>query len=559
MSKKRPLLQVEGLSISSQERLLLNGLSFTVNTDEIVAIVGESGSGKSLTALSIAGLLFQTPLVVSSQKMQLSGQELSHLSHKDWQSVRGEDLGMVFQEPQSSLNPSMRCGAQVMERLEKNKIGKEQLFRAQVLEAFAQVQLPEPERIFRAYPHELSGGQKQRVMIAMALIGSPKLLIADEPTTALDVTVQKEILTLIKALQKANKMSVFFISHDLSVVAQFADRVLVMHQGKLVEKGTVEEIFKNPKDPYTQGLLYARPQPDKRLKRLPTVADFSNNSKSFPSVTKATRTKKHKALYAQKPLLEVKGLVKEYPLTRRWFKENQNLTAVDAVSFDLYPGETLGLVGESGCGKSTISRALVNLDPPTAGDIRYKGRSVIGLNAKALRELRQQIQLVFQDPFAALHPLKSIGNAIAEPLYVHGLVSGKTAQKERVIKLLEQVGLAEEYYHRYPHQLSGGQRQRVVIARALATEPQLLLLDESVAALDISVQAQVLNLLNDLKEQLQLSYLFISHDLNVVKYMADRILVMQKGILVEEAEADELYFHPQQPYTQELIAALPKI
>ena len=559
MSKKRPLLQVEGLSISSQERLLLNGLSFTVNTDEIVAIVGESGSGKSLTALSIAGLLFQTPLVVSSQKMQLSGQELSHLSHKDWQSVRGEDLGMVFQEPQSSLNPSMRCGAQVMERLEKNKIGKEQLFRAQVLEAFAQVQLPEPERIFRAYPHELSGGQKQRVMIAMALIGSPKLLIADEPTTALDVTVQKEILTLIKALQKANKMSVFFISHDLSVVAQFADRVLVMHQGKLVEKGTVEEIFKNPKDPYTQGLLYARPQPDKRLKRLPTVADFSNNSKSFPSVTKSTRTKKHKALYAQKPLLEVKGLVKEYPLTRRWFKEKQNLTAVDAVSFDLYPGETLGLVGESGCGKSTISRALVNLDPPTAGDIRYKGRSVIGLNAKALRELRQQIQLVFQDPFAALHPLKSIGNAIAEPLYVHGLVSGKTAQKERVIKLLEQVGLAEEYYHRYPHQLSGGQRQRVVIARALATEPQLLLLDESVAALDISVQAQVLNLLNDLKEQLQLSYLFISHDLNVVKYMADRILVMQKGILLEEAEADELYFHPQQPYTQELIAALPKI
>lgn len=559
MSKKRPLLQVEGLSISSQERLLLNGLSFSVNTDEIVAIVGESGSGKSLTALSIAGLLFQTPLVVSSQKMQLSGQELSHLSHKDWQSVRGEDLGMVFQEPQSSLNPSMRCGVQVMERLEKNKIGKAQLFRAQVLEAFAQVQLPEPERIFRAYPHELSGGQKQRVMIAMALIGSPKLLIADEPTTALDVTVQKEILTLIKALQKANKMSVLFISHDLSVVAQFADRVLVMHQGKLVEKGTVEEIFKNPKDPYTQGLLYARPQPDKRLKRLPTVADFSNNSKSFPSVTKSTRTKKHKALYAQKPLLEVKGLVKEYPLTRRWFKEKQNLTAVDAVSFDLYPGETLGLVGESGCGKSTISRALVNLDPPTAGDIRYKGRSVIGLKAKALRELRQQIQLVFQDPFAALHPLKSIGKAIAEPLYVHGLVSGKTAQKERVIKLLDQVGLAEEYYHRYPHQLSGGQRQRVVIARALATEPQLLLLDESVAALDISVQAQVLNLLNDLKEQRQLSYLFISHDLNVVKYMADRILVMQKGILVEEAEADELYFHPQQPYTQELIAALPKI
>jgi peptide/nickel transport system ATP-binding protein len=354
-------------------------------------------------------------------------------------------------------------------------------------------------------------------------------------------------------------MSVLFISHDLSVVAQFADRVLVMHQGILVESGTVAEIFKNPQDPYTQGLLYARPQPDKRLKRLPTVADFSQKQKSFKSISKATRAKKHQVLYTQKPLLEVQGLVKEYPLTRHWFKENQSLKAVNEVSFDLYPGETLGLVGESGCGKSTISRALVNLDPPTGGDICYKGRSIIGLNPKELRDLRKQIQLVFQDPFAALHPLKYIGDAIAEPLHVHGLVNGKDAQKQRVFRLLEQVGLGAEHYHRYPHQLSGGQRQRVVIARALATEPQLLLLDESVAALDISVQAQVLNLLNDLKEQLQLSYLFISHDLNVVKYMADRILVMQKGILVEEGEADELYFHPQQPYTSELIAALPRI
>jgi peptide/nickel transport system ATP-binding protein len=559
MNEKTPLLQFEGLSISSKGRLLINGLSFNVNSNEIVAIVGESGSGKSLTALSIAGLLFQTPLVVSSQKMQLIGKELSHLSQKDWQSVRGQDLGMIFQEPQSSLNPSMRCGPQVRERLHQNKIGMPKDYRNRVLEAFEQVRLPQPELIFKAYPHELSGGQKQRVMIAMALIGSPQLLIADEPTTALDVTVQEEILTLIKDRQKAHKMSVLFISHDLSVVAQFADRVLVMHEGRLVETGTVAEIFKNPKDPYTQGLLYARPQADKRLKRLPTVADFSEKQKSFKSVTKVTRVKKHQVLYAQKPFLEVKGLVKEYTLTRSWFKKKQSLEAVKGVSFDLYPGETLGLVGESGCGKSTISRALVHLDPPTAGDIRYKGRSITGLNSKELRELRKQIQLVFQDPFAALHPLKHIGNAIAEPLYVHDLVSGKAAQKARVIQLLEQVGLSAEYYHRYPHQLSGGQRQRVVIARALATEPQILLLDESVAALDISIQAQVLNLLNDLKDQLQLSYLFISHDLNVVKYMADRILVMQKGVLVEEGEADELYFHPQQRYTQELIAALPKI
>ena len=558
MSEKKPLLQVEDLSISFQERLLINRFSFVINYNEILAIVGESGSGKSLTALSIAGLLFQTPLTVSSHKMKLSGQELSYLSQKDWQTIRGRKLGMVFQEPQSSLNPSMRCGPQVMERMQQTKIGKPQDYRYKVLEAFDKVQLPQPERIFKAYPHELSGGQKQRVMIAMALIGSPKLMIADEPTTALDVTVQKEILNLIKGQQKAHKMSILFISHDLSLVAHFADRVLVIHQGKLVESGTVAEIFKSPKDPYTQGLLYARPKPDKRLKRLPTVADFFEKHKSFKSISKATRAKKHQEIYGQNPLLEVEGLLKEYPLTRHWFKKNQSFKAVNEVSFDLYPGETLGLVGESGCGKSTITRAIVNLDTPSGGDIRYKGRSILGINPKELRDLRKQIQLVFQDPYAALHPLKFIGDAIAEPLYVHGLVKGKDAQKQRVLQLFEQVGLGAELYHRYPHQLSGGQRQRVVIARALATEPQLLLLDESVAALDISVQAQVLNLLNDLKEKLKLSYLFISHDLNLVKYMADRILVMQKGILVEEGEADELYFHPQQPYTKELIKALPK-
>ena len=558
MSEKKPLLQVEDLSISFQERLLINRFSFVINYNEILAIVGESGSGKSLTALSIAGLLFQTPLTVSSHKMKLSGQELSYLSQKDWQTIRGRNLGMVFQEPQSSLNPSMRCGPQVMERMQQSKIGKPKDYRYKVLEAFDKVQLSQPERIFKAYPHELSGGQKQRVMIAMALIGSPKLMIADEPTTALDVTVQKEILNLIKGQQKAHKMSVLFISHDLSLVAHFADRVLVIHQGRLVESGTVAEIFKSPKDPYTQGLLYARPKPDKRLKRLPTVADFSEKHKSFKSISKATRAKKHQEIYGQNPLLKVEGLLKEYPLTRHWFKKNQSFKAVNEVSFDLYPGETLGLVGESGCGKSTITRAIVNLDTPSGGDIRYKGRSILGLNPKELRDLRKQIQLVFQDPYAALHPLKYIGDAIAEPLYVHGLVKGKDAQKQRVLQLFEQVGLGAELYHRYPHQLSGGQRQRVVIARALATEPQLLLLDESVAALDISVQAQVLNLLNDLKEKLKLSYLFISHDLNLVKYMADRILVMQKGILVEEGEADELYFHPQQPYTKELIKALPK-
>jgi peptide/nickel transport system ATP-binding protein len=559
MKVKKPLLEISGLTISSKERFLLKGLSMTIAPNEIVAIVGESGSGKSLTALSISGLLFDSGLEIAADRMRLDHQDLTGLSPKEWQRVRGRQLGMIFQEPQSSLNPSMRCGPQVMERLTQNKIGEAQEQYAKVLEAFEQVQLPQPERIFKAYPHELSGGQKQRVMIAMALIGTPRLLIADEPTTALDVTVQKEILSLIKERQEAHQMSVLFISHDLSVVAQFAHRVLVMHQGQLVESGTVSQIFNKPRHPYTQGLLYARPRPEKRLKRLPTVSDFTEKHKTFAAVSKATRAKRHQTLYAKEPLLTVRDLVKEYPLSRHWFRENQTLKAVNRVSFELYPGETLGLVGESGCGKSTISRALVHLDPPTAGDIRYKGRSLIGLKPQDLREIRKEIQLVFQDPFAALHPLKTIGEAIAEPLYVHRLVSGKAARKQRVLQLLEQVGLEADHYSRYPHQLSGGQRQRVVIARALATQPRLLLLDESVAALDISVQAQVLNLLNDLKEQLQLSYLFISHDLNVVKYMADRIMVMQNGVLVEESEADELYFHPRQGYTQQLIAALPKI
>lgn len=559
MKVNKPLLEISGLTIASKERSLLKGLSMTIAPNEIVALVGESGSGKSLTALSISGLLFDSGLEIAADRMRLDHQDLNGLSPKEWQRVRGRQLGMIFQEPQSSLNPSMRCGSQVMERLTQNKIGEAQEQYAKVLEAFEQVQLPQPERIFKAYPHELSGGQKQRVMIAMALIATPRLLIADEPTTALDVTVQKEILSLIKERQEAHKMSVLFISHDLSVVAQFAHRVLVMHQGQLVESGTVSQIFNKPRHPYTQGLLYARPRPEKRLKRLPTVSDFTEKHKTFTAVSKATRAKRHQTLYAQEPLLTVRDLVKEHPLSRHWFRENQTLKAVNRVSFELYPGETLGLVGESGCGKSTISRALVHLDPPTAGDIHYKGRSLVGLKPQDLREIRKEIQLVFQDPFAALHPLKTIGEAIAEPLYVHRLVSGRAARKQRVLQLLEQVGLEADHYSRYPHQLSGGQRQRVVIARALATQPRLLLLDESVAALDISVQAQVLNLLNDLKEQLQLSYLFISHDLNVVKYMADRILVMQNGVLVEEAEADELYFHPRQGYTQQLIAALPKI
>tara|TARA_X000000950_G_scaffold94240_4_gene118787 strand:- start:25064 stop:26731 length:1668 start_codon:yes stop_codon:yes gene_type:complete len=555
MKANSPLLSIEGLTIKTSAHTLLSDLSFSVFPNEIVAIVGESGSGKSLTAFSIAGLLSDSKLKVESKKMQLGEHDLSALSPKDWEVVRGKNLGMVFQEPQSSLNPSMRCGPQVMERLQKFESGDLGTYKSTVISAFEQVQLPDPERIFRAYPHELSGGQKQRVMIAMALICDPQLLIADEPTTALDVTVQKEILSLLKAQQKTHKMSILFISHDLNVVAKFADRVMVMHQGELIEIQKTASLFKNPKAAYTRGLIFARPQPYQRLERLPTVEDISSAKKSFKAISSISRKKKHKELYAQPPILEVKDLQKEYPITRHLFKQNKSLKAVKNLSFKLFPGETLGLVGESGCGKSTLSRALVNLDTPTSGTIYYDGQELSVLD----RSIRKEIQLVFQDPFAALHPLKTIGDAIAEPLRVHRLVNDKKQCAERVMTLLEQVGMEADFYDRYPHELSGGQRQRVVIARALATEPRLLILDEAVAALDISVQAQVLNLLNDLKKELQLSYLFISHDLNVVKYMADRIMVMEKGILVEEGEADELYFHPKQPYTKDLIKALPII
>ena len=555
MKSNSPLLSVESLTISSKYRVLLSEFSFSIFPNEIVAIVGESGSGKSLTALSIAGLLSDSKLKVESKKMQLGENDLSKLSQKDWESTRGRNLGMVFQEPQSSLNPSMRCGIQVMERLQKFEKADKKINVAKVLSAFNEVQLPKPERVFNAYPHELSGGQKQRVMIVMALICKPQLLIADEPTTALDVSVQKEILSLIKNQQKINKMSILFISHDLSLVSQFADRVIVMHQGKLIETEKTAEIFRHPKFPYTRALIFARPQPNKRLERLPTVADFDLVKKSFKVVSNVSRRKKHKLIYSNTPILEVLGINKDYSLARNWFKKNKSFRAIKNLSFKLYPGETLGLVGESGCGKSTLSRILVNLDIPTSGKVIYQG---IELN-KLGQSKRREIQLVFQDPFAALHPLKTVVDAISEPLLVHRLVNDKKECLNRVEELLEKVDLERGFFNRYPHELSGGQRQRVVIARALATQPRLLILDEAVAALDISVQAKVLNLLNDLKKELELSYLFISHDLNVVKYMSDRIVVMKKGILVEEGEADELYYHPKNTYTKKMISAMPNI
>jgi peptide/nickel transport system ATP-binding protein len=556
---EKPLLSLEKLSLALSGKTILHDISFNLNSNEILAVVGESGSGKSVTAQAIMGLLPPKKTQVKKGSIQFDGKNLLTQTSSDWQQLRGKEIGMIFQEPQSSLNPSMRCGKQVAEMGRQHffpSLPKKEL-KEKVLSAFEEVQLPDPERVFNAYPHQLSGGQKQRVMIAMALLCQPKLLIADEPTTALDILVQQDIIQLIKHLQKQNNMSVLFISHDLSLVANLADTIAVMQEGKLVEIGETKEIFASPKHPYTQGLLGARPATSQRVKWLPTLADFNKNTYHPQPILTEERSLIHKDIYAQTPILSVKGVVKNYTATGGLFGKAKETTALKNISFDLFPGETLGLVGASGCGKSTLAKALVFLDPPSAGDIYWEGKRIDPSNKKQINQLRKDVQFIFQDPYAALHPLKQLGTAIEEVLLVHTNLRQHEREK-RCLELLVQVGLSADFVSRYPHELSGGQRQRVVIARALAVEPKVLLCDESVAALDISVQAQVLNLLNELKDKLQLSYLFISHDLAVVKHMADKIIVMHEGIIVEENEADALYQAPQTNFSKKLLEAIPE-
>jgi peptide/nickel transport system ATP-binding protein len=556
---EKPLLSLEKLSLALSGKTILHDISFNLNSNEILAVVGESGSGKSVTAQAIMGLLPPKKTQVKKGSIQFDGKNLLTQTSSDWQQLRGKEIGMIFQEPQSSLNPSMRCGKQVAEMGRQHffpSLPKKEL-KEKVLSAFEEVQLTDPERVFNTYPHQLSGGQKQRVMIAMALLCQPKLLIADEPTTALDILVQQDIIQLIKHLQKQNNMSVLFISHDLSLVANLADTIAVMQEGKLVEIGETKEIFASPKHPYTQGLLGARPATSQRVKWLPTLADFNKNTYHPQPILTEERSLIHKDIYAQTPILSVKGVVKNYTATGGLFGKAKETTALKNISFDLFPGETLGLVGASGCGKSTLAKALVFLDPPSAGDIYWEGKRIDPSNKKQINQLRKDVQFIFQDPYAALHPLKQLGTAIEEVLLVHTNLRQHEREK-RCLELLVQVGLSADFVSRYPHELSGGQRQRVVIARALAVEPKVLLCDESVAALDISVQAQVLNLLNELKDKLQLSYLFISHDLAVVKHMADKIIVMHEGIIVEENEADALYQAPQTNFSKKLLEAIPE-
>ena len=654
-----PLLTVSNLTIDFSSHRgdvrAVDNVSFELHRGETLAIVGESGSGKSVTSLALLGLIPMPPGRIASgqaifQSSTLGETDLLKLSDTELRQVRGNDIGMIFQEPMTSLNPVYTCGSQVVEALRLHTDLSAAGAKARTIELFNEAQLPRPESIFGSYPHEISGGQKQRVMIAMAMACRPALLIADEPTTALDVTVQAQMLRLIDDLRRQRNTAVLFITHDLGVVAEIADRILVMYRGKVVEQGKVLDIFSNPQHPYTKGLLACRPRLSVGKKRLPVVADFmaedasgqlfaqpapvvalenealtdsspeieaqqlrdnSGTTKTFPvehgvlgdvprvggsaqaftSPPDSFAKKEGKPVreddssteivknisgapsflergrarqgsggeVAAAPLLEVQNLQVYFPLRKGFFRRATDyVRAVDNVSFTLYPGETIGLVGESGCGKTTLGRALLRLTEPTAGSILFEGTDLAKLSSGELRRRRREFQLVFQDPYAALNPMLTVGEAIWEPMRVHNVGGTRQQQKAKVLELLRTVGLCEEHFQRYPHEFSGGQRQRICIARALALQPKLIVCDESVSALDVSVQAQVLNLLNDLKREFGITYLFITHDLSVARFMSDRLLVMHQGRIVESGPAAAIYANPQHEYTQGLLAAIPK-
>ena len=552
------ILKVNNLNIAFGNNEVIHNISYHLNKNEILGIVGESGSGKSVSSLAILGLLPKKISKITNGSIVYNGDDLTQLNSKAFQKIRGLKIAMIFQEPMSSLNPSMACGDQVEEiLLQHSNLSKKQV-KEETLTLFEKVKLPQPERVFNTYPHEISGGQKQRVMIAMAIACKPDILIADEPTTALDVTVQKDIINLLKDLQAQTKMSIIFITHDLALISEIAHRVLVMYKGEIVEQGEVETIFKNPEHNYTKALINSRPTLNSRLKILPTIQDFLNDSISDAIITTEERQKHHKKLYSKPPLLEVINVEKEYLTKSGWFTKPQHFKAVNNVSFKLYEGETLGLVGESGCGKSTLGNAILQLDKATAGSILYKGTDITKLSKKETRVLRKEIQIIFQDPYSSLNPRIPVGEAILEPMKVHNLFNSGVERKAQVIEILNKVGLSEDYYNRYPHEFSGGQRQRIGIARTIALQPKLIVCDESVSALDISVQAQVLNLLNTLKIDFGFTYIFISHDLAVVKYMSDQLLVMNQGKIEELGDADIIYSDPEKEYTKKLIHAIPK-
>ena len=583
MSEKKLLLEVKNLvtEFNTDEGSVkaVKGISFTLYRGETVGIVGESGSGKSVTSLSIMRLIPSPPGKISSGEViyhTKDGQQIDllKLSEDEMRKFRGNDISMIFQEPMTSLNPVFTCGDQVMEAILLHQKVDKKRAKEITLEMFEKVQLPDPPRMFDAYPHQLSGGQKQRVMIAMAMSCNPDILIADEPTTALDVTVQKTILELMNDLSMQLESSIIFITHDLGVIGEIADRVIVMYQGNIVETGSVLDIFKSPKHPYTRSLLACRPPLGKRLSTLPTVKDFMKveadgsitelstsveDAISKVVVSESATKARMESLKAKTPILEVRNLQTWFPTSKNFFgKTTSWVKAVDDVSFNVYPGETMGLVGESGCGKTTLGRTILNLAPAHGGEVLFEGRDILKMNSSDLTELRKDMQIIFQDPYSSLNPRMTIGGAIQEPMTVHGVFSNEKQRKEKVESLLSTVGLDPKHFNRYPHEFSGGQRQRICIARALALNPRFIICDESVSALDVSVQAQVLNLLLDLRQEFGFTYIFISHDLSVVKFMSDRMIVMNQGKIEEMGLADDIYNNPQNAYTQGLIGAIPK-
>ncbi|MDX2303494.1 MAG: ABC transporter ATP-binding protein [Microscillaceae bacterium] len=587
-SNSENILEIKNLEVcfDSEEGPIsaIKKISFEVKKGEALGIVGESGSGKSVTALATMGLIPKPSGKITSGEIIFNSKnfgkiDLCRLAPKELRQIRGREIAMIFQEPMTSLNPVYTCGNQVMEAIllhEKNISQKEA--KERTIELFKKVRLPEPERKFNSYPHEISGGQKQRVMIAMALSCNPSILIADEPTTALDVTVQKTILELFQYLREEEDMTIIFITHDLGVIAEIADRVMVMYRGKIMETNDTWNIFDDPKNPYTKGLLACRPRLDIKMKVLPTISDFMEIDENgevrekknhkyasvgeallFNFLTEDEMQERYDELFRKKPILEVQNLKTYFPIRKGIFGISKSFVkAVDDVSFKVYPGETIGLVGESGCGKTTLGRAILRLVEPTDGKVIFEGRDISKIGKREIRRLRRDMQIIFQDPYSALNPRITIGEIIMEPMRLHKVLDNNKERKEKVIELLETVNLQADHFNRYPHEFSGGQRQRIAIARTLSLNPKFIIADESVSALDVSVQAQVLNLLNELKEKFQLTYIFISHDLSVVKFMSDRIIVMNKGKIEEIDYAEEIYETQKTDYTKKLIDSIPK-
>jgi peptide/nickel transport system ATP-binding protein len=559
------ILDVRNLNISFGEPIkvtAVNELSFSLQQGETLGVVGESGSGKTLTGLAVMGLVPKAAKI-SGEILINSGSEpvaLNLLSGEKRRKYRGSIISMIFQDPMTALNPSVRCGPQVDEIIKTHMDLDAGSRKKKVLQFFEEVMLTDPLQVYRKYPHQLSGGQLQRVMISMAVACNPLILIADEPTTALDVTVQKSIINLLIRLKNKYKISVIFISHDLDIVSKISDKIMVMHKGKREEFGIANQVLLEPKEQYTKGLIACRPSKQARLERLPVVEDFFDNDDhklKINTVSIAERENNHRKIYSQNPILEISNLNSYFILKYNILGKPANSHQVlENINLKIWKGETVGMVGESGSGKTTLGKTLMHLIETFNGDITFRGKNVSAIKGKELIQYRKSIQLVFQDPYSALNPNHTIGYSIQEPMMVHNIKDKKSKSCiERVLELMRLTGLDENFINRYPHQLSGGQRQRVVIARALALQPEVLICDESVSSLDVSIQATILNLLNDLKKQLGLTYIFISHDLAVVKYMSDRIFVMKDGQIIEYGEADSLCANPKEEYTNTLINA----